>query len=183
MRSYPYTIDNGGGESLTFARRIQTPAGIRLEGENRVAPGAGPPMHVHHFEDEALTVVQGRMGYQHLGQPPAFAQEGETVVFRAGEAHRFWNAGDGDLRCTAYIDSAGNIEYFLASLFASQRRNGGRRPSILDAAFLVWRYRSEFGMLAIPTPVQRLLFPLIVAVGTVLGRFARYADAPEPVRG
>jgi hypothetical protein len=43
--SYPHTIDNGGGERLTFLRRVQGPHGERLEVENTVAPGAGPPMH------------------------------------------------------------------------------------------------------------------------------------------
>jgi hypothetical protein len=46
----------------------------------------------------------------------------------------------------------------------------------------VTRYRSEFALLAIPAAVQRLLFPLLVAVGRLTGRHRRYADAPEPVR-
>lgn len=37
-------------------------------------------------------------------------------------------------------------------------------------------------MLAIPALVQRLVFPLLVAIGTLLGRYGRYADAPAPVR-
>jgi len=58
--SHPHTIDNGGGERLTFLRRLQGPHGERLEVDNTVAPGAGPPMHSHHYQTEALTVVQGR---------------------------------------------------------------------------------------------------------------------------
>src|SRR5687768_2290643 len=67
--SYPHTIENGAGERLTFLRRVQGPTGDRVEGESVVAPGAGPPMHVHHLQEEALTVQQGRMGYQRLGEP------------------------------------------------------------------------------------------------------------------
>lgn len=181
MRDYPYTIENGGGEQLTFARRIAGSRGDRVEGENQVRPGSGPPMHVHHLQEEALTVVEGRMGYQVLGEQPAFAVEGETVVFRAGQAHRFWNAGEVDLKCTAYIEPAGNVEYFLEAIFASQKANGGHRPGIFEAAFLTRRYRSEFAMLAIPGFVQRFLFPVVVAVGRVLGRYDRYADAPRPL--
>jgi len=29
--------------------------------------------------------------------------------------------------------------------------------------------------------VQRVVFPLLVAVGQLLGKYDRYADAPEPV--
>jgi hypothetical protein len=37
-------------------------------------------------------------------------------------------------------------------------------------------------MVEIPALVQRFVFPVLVAVGTLLGRYTRYADAPEPVR-
>jgi quercetin dioxygenase-like cupin family protein len=180
--SYPHTIDNGGGERLTFLRRVPGPIGDRLEVENVVAPGLGPVMHVHHLQTEALTVREGRIGYQRPGRPAEFAGPGETVVFPAGDAHRFWNAGEGELRCTGYIEPADNIEYFLGAVFDSQRRSGSLRPDPFEAAYLTRRYRSEYAMLAIPAAVQRLVFPLLVAVGTLLGRYGRYADAPEPVR-
>ena len=48
-------------------------------------------------------------------------------------------------------------------------------------AFLMTRYRNEFAVVEIPAVVQRVLFPLLVAVGTPLGKFRKYADAPEPV--
>lgn len=181
-RAYPYTIDNGAGERLTFLRRVPGPSGDRLEVENVVKPGAGPVMHVHHHQEEALTVERGRIGYQRPGEPARFAGPGETVAFRAGEAHKFWSAGEEDLRCTGYIEPADNIEYFLRALFGSQERGGGARPDPFDAAFLAWRYRSEFGMPEIPAPVQRFVFPVLVAVGGLLGRYGKYADAPEPVR-
>jgi len=180
--AYPHTIENGAGERLTFLRRVPGATGDRLEVENVVKPGAGPVMHVHHHQEEALTVVQGRIGYRRLGEEARFAGPGETVVFREGEAHRFWNAGEEDLRCAGYIEPADNVEYFLAAIFGSQRRGGGSRPDPLDAAFLARRYRSEFGMVGIPAPVQRLVFPVLVAVGRALGRYEKYADAPEPVR-
>jgi hypothetical protein len=74
------------------------------------------------------------------------------------------------------------VEYFLTEIFASAKRHGGGRPDPFDAAFLTRRYRSEFAMLAIPAPVQCFVFPVLVALGRVLGRYKRYADAPEPVR-
>jgi quercetin dioxygenase-like cupin family protein len=179
---YPHTIDNGAGERITFVRRIQDLEGERLEGENLVKPGIGPPMHVHYYQEEALTVRQGRLGYQRSGEPPRFAGPGETVVFEPGETHRFWNAGEEDLSCTAYIQPADNAEYLLTELFESQRVSGGSRPSMFDVAFLMRRYRSEFYMAEIPAVVQRLVFPVLVTVGRLLGKYKKYADAPEPVR-
>ena len=180
--TYPHTIENGAGERITFHRRVPGATGDRLEADNVVQPGAGPPMHVHHFEEEVFTVRQGRMGYQRPGEPPRFAELGETVTFRAGEPHRFWNAGDEELVCTGHIEPAGNVEYLLTQLFDSTKQNGGTRPDPFDAAFLMRRYRTEFTMLEIPWVVQGLLFPLMVTVGKALGKYRKYADAPEPVR-
>jgi len=182
MFKYPYTIDNGHGERLTFLRRISTPEGETLEVENSVAPGQGPPMHVHYLQEEALTVMHGRIGFQSRGQPPQFAEAGETVVFRAGEAHRFWNAGMEELRCSGYVRPPDNIEYFLRALFDAQKRSGSQRPDPFDAAFLAWRYRSEFGMEELPGFVRKVVFPVQVFIGHLLGKYRKFADAPEPVR-
>jgi quercetin dioxygenase-like cupin family protein len=179
---YPHVIENGGGERVTFERRVSCPAGERLEGHILVEPGAGPPMHVHLLQEEGLTVQQGKIGYQRLGEVEQFAGPGETVVFKPGEAHRFWNAGEDELRCAAFIEPVDTVEYFLTEIFASMRRSGGKRPDLFDAAYLTRRYRTEFAMLDIPAPVQRFLFPVVVALGTLLGKYRRYADAPEPVR-
>ncbi len=97
-------------------------------------------------------------------------------------AHKFWNAGEEDLRVRGYIEPDNNVEYFLAAIFESQKRSGGSRPNLLDAAFLTRRYRGEFGLVEIPVPVQRFLFPVLVGIGRLLGRYGKYADAPTPVR-
>jgi hypothetical protein len=139
-------------------------------------------MHAHYYQEEALTVQQGRIGYQRAGEPPRFAGSGETVVFEPGEAHRFWNAGEEDLLGTGYIQPADNIEYFLSAIYESQRESPGSRPDPFETAYLMRRYRSEFGMAEIPAVVQRVVFPVMVAVGRLLGKYKKYADAPEPVR-
>jgi quercetin dioxygenase-like cupin family protein len=179
--TYPHTIENGAGERITFAATVAGAAGERLEGENCVVSGAGPPMHVHYLQEEVLTVRQGRMGYRRPGEPPRYAGPGETVAFAPGEAHTFWNAGDAELRCTAHIEPAHNVEYFLTEMFDTMQRHGGGRPGLLDLAFLATRYRSEYAMLEIPLAVQRLVFPVLLGVGRLLGRYRRYADAPPPV--
>jgi mannose-6-phosphate isomerase-like protein (cupin superfamily) len=180
--TYPHTIDNGGGERITFARSVAGASGERLEGDNVVEPGAGPPMHVHHHLDEVFRVEEGRIGYQRRGESPQFAGPGETIAFKAGEAHRFWNAGDVTLRCAASMEPADNAEYILTEIFASSKRRGGAGPNLFDFAFLARRYRSEYAASDVPALVQRFVFPVIVAIGTLLGRYERYADAREPRR-
>ncbi len=84
--------------------------------------------------------------------------------------------------CEGYIEPVDNIEYFLGEIFDSQKRSGSMRPNIFDAAYLARRYRSEFGMLEIPALVQRFLFPVLIAVGHLLGKYDRFAGAPQPVQ-
>ena len=63
-----------------------------------------------------------------------------------------------------------------------KRWGGHERPDPFDAAFLMLRYRSEFAMTEIPAAVVRFVLPIQVAVGTALGRYRKYADAPEAIR-
>jgi quercetin dioxygenase-like cupin family protein len=182
VSDYPRTIDNGGGEELTFLGTRTDDRGEYLEARNTVQPGSGPPMHVHRLQEESLTVVRGTMGWQRLGGDEQIAGPGETVTFAPGEVHRFWNAGEDDLVCTGYVRPPDNLEYFLTHVFASTRANGGKRPRFFDAAYLLSRYRSEFGLADIPAPVQRFVFPVVVAVGRALGRGKRFEGAPAPVQ-
>jgi quercetin dioxygenase-like cupin family protein len=179
---YPRTIDNGDGELLTFLG-VRVDAGDRelLEVENQVQPGSGPPLHAHLLQEESLTVQEGRIGYRCAGGPDRFAGPGESVTFARGEMHRFWNAGDGALRCSGWVSPPGNSEYFLTEAFASMRRGGGR-PNPLDAAYLLGRYKTEFEQGDIPAPVRLVLFPILRAAGRLLGRDRRYADAPAPLQ-
>jgi quercetin dioxygenase-like cupin family protein len=179
MMTYPIQLDNGHGETLIFERLVSTPAGGRLEGRNEVQPGAGPPMHVHFKQEEGLTVVAGRLGYQIKGGPPRYAGVGETVVFAPGQAHRFWADGDEVLRCRAYIEPADNIVYFLSEVFRSTRANGGR-PSPFEMAYLLHKYRGEFAMVGIPGFVTRVVFPVLRLIGSLSGRFKDLERGPAP---
>src|SRR5438874_2384698 len=173
MRTYPYTIENGRGERLTFTGVSHGPDGDRAEADGVAQPGSGPPMHVHYLQEEAARVVSGRMGYQLLGQAAKFADAGELVVWPAGTAHKWWNAGTTELRMTGWCKPPGNIEFFLGTLFASVRKNGGR-PNLFDAAFLLTRYRSEYDMLELPVFVRRVLIPILYVVGQMLGKHRQY---------
>lgn len=179
---YPHTITSGTGEELTFLRVVRDGNESRVDVENRIQPAAGPPMHVHYLQEESLTVSSGTMGYQVLGEAVRFAGPSESVKFAAGIAHRFWNAGETELRCVGYTKPANNFEYILTAVFDSMKKNGSGRPGLFDTAFLLTKYRSELGMIEIPRLVQTLLFPILLAIGNTLGRFSKFSNAPEAVR-
>ena len=167
--TYPYTIDNGNGERLTFTGLTQGPDGERLGADGVAQPGSGPPMHVHYLQEEAARVVRGRLGYQVLGGEPQFAGPGELVVWPAGTAHKWWNAGDDELHMTGWCRPPDNVEFFLKTLFASTKANGAR-PGLFDAAFLITRYRTEFAMLELPAVIRRVVLPVVYLLGTLLGK-------------
>ena len=180
-RPYPYTVDNGSGETLTFNGLTRGSKGDSIEIEGTAQPGAGPPMHVHYLQEETARVVRGRVGYQVLGGQPQFAGTGETVVWPAGTPHKWWNAGNDELQMTGWCTPPDNIEFFLATLFTSTKENGGARPGLFDAAFLTMRYRSEFRLLDLPAVVQHVVIPIVYTVGTLLGRYHKFTDAPPPI--
>jgi quercetin dioxygenase-like cupin family protein len=177
---HPHTIESNG-EKLTFTGFTRDERGEVLSVENEVAPGAGPPMHVHHRQYEAITVVEGRIGWKGLDGVEHFAGPGETVSFAPGEVHKFWNAGDEPLRGRGEIWPPDNIEYFLTEIYASATRSGGERPGLFDAAFLTTRYRNEFEMVEIPAPVRKVLVPVLYRLGKLLGKHERFEGAPQPI--
>jgi quercetin dioxygenase-like cupin family protein len=179
--NYPKTIESGTGEQLTFLRKYVQNNVECLEAINSVQPGSGPPMHVHHLQDESITVVEGVLAGQVLGEEPRYFYPGETAFFARGVAHKFWNAGDTELKCTGFVSPVYNFEYFLTEIYRSTRESGKGRPGAFDAAYLLSRYRSEFDMLEIPSFVKNVIFPLSIFIGKLRRKHRRFANAPKPV--
>jgi quercetin dioxygenase-like cupin family protein len=181
--NYPHTIENSAGEKLTFLRVQQEPDGDRVLVENYVQPGKGPLMHTHWLQDEELTVVKGRIGYQVLGGPKQYAGEGESVLFKRGVPHRFWNAGEDVLHCKGWVKPANTIVFFLTSIYAAQKKSGKDQPETFDGAYLITRYASEYDLPEIPNFVKKAIMPATYHIGKLLGKYKHFADAPEPVKG
>lgn len=178
--AYPKTYENGAGERVTFHGLVQHAEGETLEGRNVVDPGCGPPMHAHLRQVEGFRVRSGRMTYQIRGEEPQIAETGASVAFAPGVPHRFTNSGDEPLVLEGYFRPPDNGEYYLAQLFMSMLRNGGR-PGLFDLAFLQHRYGNEFAMYILPHPLQRLLVFLLYHLGRWTGRFNHFDDAPPPL--
>ena len=179
---YPHKIQNCIGETLIFKELVAEPDGERLLVENYVVPGKGPVMHTHWLQDESLTVVKGRLGYEIQGQPANYVGEGETVVFTKGIPHRFWNDGEDVLHCKGWIKPANTIVFFLSSIYAAQNKSGTERPEKFDAAYLMTRYSSEYDLPGIPAFVKKTIIPITYRVGKLLGKYSHFKNAPKPIR-
>jgi quercetin dioxygenase-like cupin family protein len=178
---YPHVIENCLGEKLIFKELLKEPNGDRLIVENYVTPNNGPLMHTHWLQDESLTVVNGKIGYQVQGQSEQYAGEGETVLFKRGVAHRFWNAGQEVLHCKGWLKPANTIVFFLSSVYAAQNKSGKAEPETFDGAYLLTRYSTEYDLPEIPPFVKKIIIPITYFVGRVLGKYKHFRDAPQPV--
>lgn len=178
MTKYPITIDNGFGEELTFVGPDVKDGIECMIADNLVQPRSGPPMHVHHKQHEEITILEGYMGTQIAGEEPRYYKAGETVLFEAGIAHKFWNAGEIPLKGTGRIWPIYNFEYFITEIFKSAKASKNHRPAMMDSVFLLRRYRSEFDIMEIPTPVKRIAFPVLHTIGKITGAFKKFKNAP-----
>ena len=180
--TYPLTIENCVGEKLVFKELLEEPDGDRLLVENFVAPGCGPVMHTHLQQDESLTVVKGKIGYQVQGEPARYAGEGATILFKRGVPHRFWNEGTETLNCEGWIKPANTVVFFLSSVYAAQNKTGTSRPETFDSAYLFTHYSTEFDLPEIPFFVKKIVIPATYFIGKLLGKYRHFKTAPDAVQ-
>jgi hypothetical protein len=55
-------------------------------------------------------------------------------------------------------------------------------PHTIDGAYLLNRYRSEYDITGIPRFVKRVIMPVTVFVGKLLGKYKHFRNAPLPVK-
>lgn len=172
---------NKNGETLIITKSAAETNGQITEFEGMEEPGIGPPMHVHFKQEEKVKVVKGRMRIKTLAKEFSLT-EGQEYTFAAGEAHRFWNEGDQTMHYTGHVKPSNNYEYFIKHIYQSSNEANDDKPSPFDAAFLLTKYKSEMDMLVIPKPVKQIVFPILLLIGKLTGKFKKFSDAPEAIK-
>lgn len=105
------TMQGPAGGPLTFkARSAQTNGAFTLF-ENVIAPGDGPPLHVHESEDESWYVLEGELRFKLDGVLHG-APQGSFVFVPRGTAHCFQNVGTGPARIVVLFTPAGMESFF-----------------------------------------------------------------------
>ena len=178
----PHTIENCVGEKIIFQAIEKTSQGDKVTLEAFCKKGCGPAMHTHFKQEEELTVLSGKMGYQLFGEEPKYANAGDTVLFKRGVAHKFWAEGNDDLYCKGWIMPANTIVFFLSALYAAQNKSCTSEPETFDGAYLMTRYSAEYYIPEIPAFVKKTIIPLTYQIGRVLGKYKHFESAPEPLK-
>jgi hypothetical protein len=77
------------------------------------------------------------------------------------------------------------LDRYLQALFAVLNAGTSGRPSIFYLAHVLWRHRHTQTVLVPPVAIQRIVFPLVLLVGHILGKYrgSSWPGSPESCRG
>ena len=134
------------------------------------ARASGPPLHIHFHEREEINVKAGTLGAQ-VGTEKIIVLTGGTAVLPAGVVHKWWNAGDDILEVSGRAIPANDLDRYLQAIFAVLNASPSGRPSIFYIAHVAWRHRHTQALATPPRAIQRIVFPFILFVGRILGKY------------
>jgi quercetin dioxygenase-like cupin family protein len=96
---------------MTFKATGEDTGGAYTLTDSVVPPGGGPPPHVHHWEDEALWVLEGELEVM-VGESTFMVSAGSFVHLSKDIPHVYENVGPGLARFLTLIVPAGLEEFF-----------------------------------------------------------------------
>lgn len=96
----------GPGDRVSFLVTGAESSGSCFILEGMVAPGGGPPPHVHYFEDETFYMLEGTATF-HAGEQTIHAKRGDCIHIPRGTVHWFKNEGSMPGRALVVISPAG----------------------------------------------------------------------------
>jgi mannose-6-phosphate isomerase-like protein (cupin superfamily) len=169
------------GEVLTLRRRRRDGAAVLELRGSLPARRQGPPLHVHFVEHEEGRVISGHLSAE-VGGRSVVAGPGETVRFPAGVPHRWWNDGDEPVEFDGYAGPVADLDRYLQAVFEIMNAGSSARPPLFYLAHLSLRHRRTQAALVMPRALQRVLFRMVVAIGTALGRYRGTAWPGCPAR-
>jgi mannose-6-phosphate isomerase-like protein (cupin superfamily) len=100
-----------GGDIYLTMPLAETGRGVSLFEDVR-RPGDGPPLHVHHKEDEIFRIVEGRFRLR-IGDATFDAGPGDTLLLPRDVPHSFINSGDVTGRLLIVLQPGGFERFFL----------------------------------------------------------------------
>ena len=139
------------GEVLVFHRTSHDTGGEAVVVETIVRPGgAVAAEHVHPHPTERFEVLEGRLGLR-AGGEERYAGRGDVVVVEPGTPHRFWNAGECDVRFLCEVRPALGFESLVETMFALARDGKTNRQGMPNAVRLAGVARATATPCACPS--------------------------------
>ena len=100
----------------------------------------GPPLHIHHIENEEGMITAGTLSAEVDGLRLTFGL-GETVRLPHGVLHRWWNDGDQPLAFEGYARPAVDLDRYLQAVFEGMNAGAPNRPPLFYLAHIALRHR------------------------------------------
>lgn len=160
------------GERFVLRDTAVDTNGELLRIDTYLDPGVRRPLHIHPRQDERFIVHSGTLGLA-VEDEEYFLDAGTEKDVSAGTPHTFWNAGNDKLHMTTEHRPALRFEDFLKTIVQLDREGGldseGMPDNLLTGAAVITEFQDEMQPADIPVPVQRVLFPILARIGTLLG--------------
>jgi cupin domain len=119
------------------------------------------------------------------GKETVEAGPGDVVVIEPGTPHKFWNAGDEEVRFTAEVRPSLEFEELIETMFLLAQDGKTGRSGMPNPLRLAVIAREYFDVVRLPKPpvwMQRAGLALGAPVGRLLGYAATYTPvAAEPI--
>ncbi len=173
------------GEMLQMRRQRDVSGQVILIIEGTLPAGSnGPPPHVHFQQREEGVVQAGTLGAR-IGEQALVVPTGGNAAFPTGAVHCWWNAGETLLEFNGRAIPAEDLDQFLQGIFAVLNASATNRPSIFYLAHVLWRHRRTQAVVTIPVAIQQILFPVVLLIGRVLGKYKGqgWPGSPETCTG
>lgn len=147
------------GEVLTQKIPSTATGGAYALFEAATPPGAGPPPHVQHREDEAFYVLEGKYEFL-LGSSTTRAEEGSLLYVPKGTLHAHANVGEGVGRILVSQTPGGLFEHYFEEVGEEAPSNVVIEPLEEDSseAARITAVAARYGIeIALPTERARPL--------------------------
>jgi quercetin dioxygenase-like cupin family protein len=146
----PIQIPSEGGKQINV---LGIPMVIRIHGrdtdgavavvESRDVPGGGPPLHIHHREDETFQVLEGEYEWT-VGEETFVARKGATIFAPSDVPHTYRYLGQTSGRLMCVITPSG-FEGFFEEISALSPQQQQDIPRVMETA-------SKYGLEILPPP-------------------------------
>jgi mannose-6-phosphate isomerase-like protein (cupin superfamily) len=175
------TIENPvTGERVRWIETAQSTGGELLAADLYVRPAAAVGLaHRHVRQEERFAVGSGTAGFEMAGEARMVGR-GDEVTIPIGVAHRWWNAGQDELRVRMELRPALDTETFFETFFGLARdgktnAKAKGMPGLLQIAVLFRELGDSCPQPVKPPPgVQRGVFGVLAPIGRLVGRRAVY---------
>jgi len=177
MKSHQTIGNLKTGETLTLLVSEQDNNGLYNKYEVFLpARRPSPPLHYHTDFIEIFTVIKGTLDfYLGMAEQHHRINEGESIIAKIGQLHRFVNDRDEPVTFTVEARPAGGLVKAFQLAYAVANESGEGKDG-LPANFLVKLYfvkLSKGYLPGIPLLLQKLLFKAAIFILRITGKKQR----------